>query len=940
MAIPKFCTFDEKEKTIGFRDYVVADSLLWYKCKDLCKFLDGKPGYFKLNLNKVDSLPREAFKNCKVTNVVGPKINKIGRECFYGCIGLKEINFPNLESADDGCFSDCTRLKEINFPNLKSAKDGCFSRTGLEDVVLLELNSAGIGCFSDCTGLKEINFPNLKSANDGCFSRTGLEDVVLPGLNYAGIGCFSDCTGLKEIWLPNLKVIKKGCFKGCLNLHTVRAPKVEKVEEGAFEGCNSSILSFGFSKDVEINDEVIKNLIKSNPSAGMLKDEFADTKTLFDQGGEKKGIRIEEHITGRLSLDLCKKICLFLKDNPSYETLDLANVEELPEGAFEYCKNLKKIIGTKVTQIAKGGFRECSKLEKVILPKLINAGDECFFECTELTEIELPVLRTLGVKCFSKTGLKNVKLDNLHEIGEYCFRSAKNLETVSLRDLESVPLGCFSYCSKLRSVYLPKVKRISKSAFEGCNNLDPRNKWELKKITTAQHSTSKSDEDDPFGDIDDLIIKGTGSSKTVKVNSMFSSLSKAQCIRINNFFSTQTRFEELDLWNVKKLPDSAFGDSAIPCRNLKKIIGSKVLRIGERAFSGCDELVEVDLPMLIIAGDECFCKCKKLTSVKLPKLEYAGVGCFSDCVELKKITLPELTKAGMSCFEGASQLDMAGLPKLQSVPSLCFCNCVNLTSVNIMSATKIKSGAFKGCKKLNIVAALKNNLRVVEKDAFDESFLDKNKEKRPARFLTPDFVAGKSEDEVKVEHLEELPDPEHLCCRTTDEIPQLYPSGRPQSKEINTIKVDSGWWRKPTIHGWFLSALKHLAKTNPQAIIDCIEDDPENGKTTISFYKVTKSSVSCVPGSRVKITVRRNIREDDKRQAMRRTGVRAEEFDRSALWVKLMLIALGVYMERGYLKRSAAHAHKPIMSDSVGYKSDFKPAAITMITGKAARKNF
>ncbi len=897
MAIPEFCTLDEKRKTIKFEDYVVADSLLRSRCEDLLEFLTGTLARFKLNLNKIDILPDETFKNCTdFVKVVGPNINKIGKKCFYRC-----------------------------------------------------------------TGLEKINFPNLKSADDECFSRTGLEDVVLRDLTYAGIGCFSDCTGLKEIRLPNLKVIKKGCFKGCLNLHTVRAPKVEKVEEGAFEGCNSSILSFGFSKDVEINDEVIKNLIKSNPSAGMLKDEFADTKTLFDQGGDKKGIRIEDHITGRLSLDLCKKICLFLKDNPSYDTLDLANVAELPEGAFECCTNLKKIIGTNVTQIADGGFGECSELEKVILPNLRKAGnycfykchklkkvdlssldyagDECFFECTELTEIELPVLRTLGVKCFSKTGLKNVKLDNLHEIGEYCFRSAKNLETVSLRDLESVPLGCFSYCSKLRSVDLPKVKRISKSAFESCNNLDPRNKWDLKMKTIAQHSTSKSDEDDLFGDIDDLIIKGTGSSKTVKVKRMFSSLSKAQCIRIKNFFSTQTRFEELDLWNVKKLPDSAFGDP-IPCMNLKKIIGSKVLRIGEHAFSGCDELVEVDLPMLIIAGDGCFCKCKKLTSVELPKLEYAGVGCFSDCVALKKITLPELTKAGMSCFEGALQLDVAGLPKLQSVPSLCFCNCVNLTSVDIMSATKIKSGAFKGCEKLNIVAAQKNNLRVVEKDAFDESFLDKNKEKYPARFLTPDFVAGKSEDEVKVEHLEELPDPEHLCCRTTDEIPQLYPNGRPQLKDIHKIKVDYSRGRMTGIHDWFLSALKHLAKTNPQAIIDCIEDDPENGKTTISFYKVTKSSVSYVPGSRVKITVRRNIRGEDKRKAMNRTDVRAEEFDRSALWVKLMLIALGVYMERGYLKRSAAHAHKPIMYDDVGYKSDFKPAAITMITGKAARTNF
>ena len=272
---------------------------------------------------------------------------------------------------------------------------------------------------------------------------------------------------------------------------------------------------------------------------------------------------------------------------------------------------------------------------------------------------------------------------------------------------------------------------------------------------------------------------------------------------------------------------------------------------------------------------------------------------------------------------------MVELPKLKSVPELCFYNCAQLDKADVSGATKIKAGAFKGCKKLSIVNASEKKLDVVEKDAFDKNFL--NKESSDGKLFTPEFVAKKS-GEVKVKRVETmseifLPKPKDferfLDYKQTGTRP-LYPDGQPRPTDI----YQSGYR-----NCWFLAALASLARSNLQAIMDCIEDHPEKGTTTISFYKVKSSEYICVPGSRVKIPVPRKVLRGIPKLP---DGVMLEErdFDNSALWVQLMVSALSEYLRNNYFKHSLAYGTKKITDINAGGSA---AVAFTMITGKISK---
>lgn len=616
---------------------------------------------------------------------------------------------------------------------------------------------------------------------------------------------------------------------------------------------------------------------------------------------KEKTIKINDGVKGTLSPEQCQKLHTYLDDESDFTAVNFNNVKELPDYAFMDCKKLTKVVG----------------------PNIDKLGCDCFSRCARLEEIDFPNLESAGMGCFSKTGLKNVTLPKLKTAYSFCFREATRLEKIVLPKLEVIFPFCFWGCSNLETVHVPSVTEVQKNAFKECCKLSSFTASKvaqiddevIKKLINQQTSSGMQRDE-----IKNLLTKSEDGME-IRINEGIKSLSPNQCLEIHLFLNSSPSYKTLNLANVTELPESALKS----CRHLEKIIGKCVQQIGDGGFRECGELVEVSLPLLQKAGDHCFYGCEKLKKVELPKLERAGVGCFSVCTALEKITLPELIKAGMSCFERASHLDSAILRKLQSVPSLCFCNCVRLTKVTIACATKIKSGAFKGCKQLNMIAANEEKLTYVAKDAFDESFL--KSKKFVENFFTLDFVAKKSGKvkvkSVVIEDEASLPRPrgsEGLPYENVDKKIPIYPYGEPRPGDV---------YQHVYGNCWFLAALASLAKSNPRAIIDCIEDDPENGKTTIKFYKVRSSGYVCVPGSRVNITVPRKVLKKFPIPDV----VEQRDIDNSALWVQLMVSALGVYLKKNYLKHSLAYGSQ-VTDLEAGAPS---AAAFTMITGKMSK---
>lgn len=162
-------------RNTGFTTYKCPDSLKEmtnYNFKDSIKLE-------KVNLNKLETLGKENFKNCASLNKVTLSKN------------LKTIGFRNFEN--------CHKLTTVDFNDTK------------------KLETIGQSSFYNCSGLKSIDFPkSLKNIGLSSFQNTGLENIIIP-LTFDGVkitvsnNAFKNCNKIKKIFLSkiNTNPIKK-----------------------------------------------------------------------------------------------------------------------------------------------------------------------------------------------------------------------------------------------------------------------------------------------------------------------------------------------------------------------------------------------------------------------------------------------------------------------------------------------------------------------------------------------------------------------------------------------------------------------------------------------------------------------------------------------------------------------------------------------------------
>ncbi len=163
------------------------------------------------------------------------------------------------------------------------------------------------------------------------------------------------------------------------------------------------------------------------------------------------------------------------------------------------------------------------------------------------------------------------------------------------------------------------------------------------------------------------------------------------------------------------------------CKNT--IIPEGVVRIGERAFYGCSNLMGIKIPASVSSiGGEAFYGCS-LTEINIPegvKLEKAAFrGCgfisvdipegmssiaeelFWQCGRLKEINIPaSVTEIGNWAFEDCKSLEAIVIPEgVTSIGTCTFKNCVSLTEISIPgNVTNIGDWAFSGCSGLTEIS--------------------------------------------------------------------------------------------------------------------------------------------------------------------------------------------------------------------------------------------
>ena len=152
--------------------------------------------------------------------------------------------------------------------------------------------------------------------------------------------------------------------------------------------------------------------------------------------------------------------------------------------------------------------------------------------------------------------------------------------------------------------------------------------------------------------------------------------------------------------------DTALNANDMGRTDLKRVDLSKsgLAEIGESAFAGCNQLIEVVMNDSIkTIGKNAFNTCSNLQTIDLQNIERIEMMAFYQCNTLKKANLANATYIGESAFDGCKMLKDLQLPKATEIGKSAFNGCTALTSVDLSAAEKIGETAFGGCTLLSQV---------------------------------------------------------------------------------------------------------------------------------------------------------------------------------------------------------------------------------------------
>ena len=154
------------------------------------------------------------------------------------------------------------------------------------------------------------------------------------------------------------------------------------------------------------------------------------------------------------------------------------------------------------------------------------------------------------------------------------------------------------------------------------------------------------------------------------------------------------------------------GENPVPWYENKDAVKSlrienDVTSIGDSAFIGCSNLINIMIPdTLISIGGYAFSSCNSMSNITIPdSVKSIGYATFSGCSSLNTITIPDsVTSIGDGAFSGCSSLSMITIPgSVANIGYATFFNCSSLNTITIPdSVTSIGASAFDNCVNLTI----------------------------------------------------------------------------------------------------------------------------------------------------------------------------------------------------------------------------------------------
>ena len=205
--------------------------------------------------DSLKSISDNAFYGCKkLSKVVAPGVEMVGRSAFYNCSKLTDFNPSHLKIIEASAFYNCSSYSPATLENVTYIGDYAFYKTAITNIVIPEgiteikgytfygcnqltnvilpegLQTIGYYAFTDCTSLTDITIPSsLKTIQDYAFTNCSiLPHIDLPeGLTKIGVTAFDSCRSFTELTIPStVQTIGGGLLRDCVSLTTVKCKAV------------------------------------------------------------------------------------------------------------------------------------------------------------------------------------------------------------------------------------------------------------------------------------------------------------------------------------------------------------------------------------------------------------------------------------------------------------------------------------------------------------------------------------------------------------------------------------------------------------------------------------------------------------------------------------------------------------------------------------------
>ncbi len=586
------------------------------------------------------SIGASAFEGTAITEyTVNKEVTKIGNNAFKNCASLAKVDYnaPNATAPASAAaaFGGCAALKTV--------------------VVGGEVTNIPDYLFKDCSALATLTLgANVTSIGQQAFYGTALKSVTIPAkVTELGADAFGNCSALASVEYNATNAAYSGTTALFVSASAITVGDGVTNIPSYFAQGNAVITSITLPSGVHVGDYAFQNCtalativgydtvgsIGAASFEGSKYYEENDADGVQIQGSIITGFRGEMPADYTLEVPAGKTVTSIaaeaFKDQTNLVGVVLPDtLEVIGAGAFWGCTALKGTVDLKnVTWVGDNAFQGAAAIEKVVLgEKLESIGANAF--------------RGLAIATFddgAAEGVNKLTLPaSVTTLGEYAFQGCAAVTAIEVRDgVTTIPQYTFDGCALTAIKLAASVERvgfrwatlsqITEFIAPGLKYLENGSMWKFP----IQYDWSGIVEfgENVFQNATGIVEFTVGENCTKLGERLFTLTTGLQKVTIN---STK----------ITKIPEKAF----FGCEQLTEVIvKSPIVNIGANAFAtnayadqGGKKMVikEFDFSHVAVIDDKAFLKVLRIDcDVNLPVVTKIGESAFNEVTIPGKVDL-------------------------------------------------------------------------------------------------------------------------------------------------------------------------------------------------------------------------------------------------------------------------------------------------------------